>query len=341
MYALLLIALMGGVDATEALGAEVHRFNVSTESAATAIHEFGIQSRVQILTAGEGLRGRHLNTVSGEHSVDEGLRILLAGSGLTHRYVGNRAVALVADQDTREASGPSARASSGPELGLPGGELERTGLIELDQIVVVGTHIRGMAPVGAEVITIERQELDRLGVATAHEAIRTLPQSFAGGVSEDTLATSSTRESGGNIVESTAINLRGLGAASTLVLLNGHRLAPGGQDGIFTDVSNLPLTAIERVEVFPDGASALYGSDAVGGVVNIHLRRDYEGAETRARIGSVTAGGAREYQVGQTFGKSWGSGHGLLSLEYYRRDRLPSSERRQMDSDLRELPQPL
>ena len=85
----------------------------------------------------------------------------------------------------------------------------------------------------------------------------------------------------------TAINLRGLGADSTLSLVNGRRLAGSGSYGELGDVSALPSAAVERVDVLLDGASALYGSDAVAGVVNLIMRRRFDGAETRFRAAAA------------------------------------------------------
>jgi outer membrane cobalamin receptor len=96
------------------------------------------------------------------------------------------------------------------------------------------------------------------------------------------------------------VNLRGLGSDATLVLVNGHRLSPTGA-GNFVDISQIPVGAIDRIDVVTDGSSAIYGSDAVGGVVNIRLRNDFDGAETRLQYGSMADGGPDEYGVEQTF----------------------------------------
>src|SRR6185437_6090175 len=114
-----------------------------------------------------------------------------------------------------------------------------------------------------------------------------------------------------NKVDATGVNLRGLGNDATLVLINGHRVAPGNTEGNFVDLSMIPLYAVERVEVVTDGASAIYGSDAVGGVVNIILGRNLDGAETRVRYGSVTNGSTTEREVGQTVGHGWDTGSAL------------------------------
>ena len=107
-----------------------------------------------------------------------------------------------------------------------------------------------------------------------------LPQVFNLGVSENSRGQSG---GSGNITYGSAINLRGLGPFSTLTLIDGHRAVPQGTTGFGVDASIIPTSALDRVEVVADGASALYGSDAVAGVVNLILRRDFEGVEASIR----------------------------------------------------------
>src|SRR3546814_12862300 len=97
------------------------------------------------------------------------------------------------------------------------------------------------------------------------------------------------------------VNLRGLGALSTLVLVNGRRVAAAGQYGDFVDISSIPTNAISHIEILLDGASAVYGSDAVGGVVNIILKRRDTGAHTSVRVGTTSNGGGESLEVGQTW----------------------------------------
>ena len=116
---------------------------------------------------------------------------------------------------------------------------------------------------------------------------------------------------------SSSINLRGLGSDATLTLLNGHRLSYGGTRQAI-DVSAIPLGAVDRIEIVADGASALYGSDAVGGVANIILRPDMTGIETRARVGGSTDGGNFAQQYGITAGSRWGTGGFIAAYEFNR-----------------------
>ena len=122
-------------------------------------------------------------------------------------------------------------------------------------------------------------------------------------------------------------NLRGLGPAATLTLLNGSRLS---YDGMFqaTDVSVIPVAAIARVEVLLDGASAIYGSDAIGGVTNIILKRDYRGAEVSARFGAATRGGFDQRQYSALTGYSWDTGGFLVTGEISNNSPVRASQRR-------------
>jgi iron complex outermembrane receptor protein len=190
----------------------------------------------------------------------------------------------------------------------------------LEEFVVTGSHIRGGVAPASSIIIIDKEEIRRSGYASVRELINSLPQNYAGGMSENTNILP-TIDASRNIGATTTVDLRGLGAGSTLTLLNGHRLAPNGE-GYAVDVSSIPLSAINRVEILTDGASAVYGSDAVGGVVNIILDDTFDRAETQAQYGSVTSGHMTEARVSQTFGERWGSGKALGTFEYYRRDPL-------------------
>ena len=201
-------------------------------------------------------------------------------------------------------------------------------------VTVTGSTFRRDPPTGAHLISIGHEEILSTGFLTAAEVVRTLPQVFGGGPTEDTFEIG--REAQSNTANGVGINLRGLGAGATLPLINGRRMAPGGRDGLFTDVLNIPLIALDRIDVLADGASAVYGSDAVGGVINFVLRDTFEGAETRMDFGSVTSGPTQQYRVGQLFGNQWEHGGALLAFERYRRDSLPASERAQVRSDLRQ-----
>lgn len=169
----------------------------------------------------------------------------------------------------------------------------------LDKIVVTGSNIpRTSTETASPVQVITRQEIDRTGKNTVAEYLQTITADGAGSIPKSF--------GNGFAGGGAGVSLRGLGAGSTLVLLNGRRLAPFGlaDDGqkVFTDLSTIPLEAVERIDVLKDGASAIYGSDAIAGVVNVILRKDFTGVVVKGsygtsgdsdgnqRKGSITAG---------------------------------------------------
>ncbi len=197
-----------------------------------------------------------------------------------------------------------------------------------EAVTVVGSSIRGLdiAP-SSPVRIFEKAEIEQTGAATVHQFLQTLPQHFGGGANAGNVANSgSDRDVGVNDGRGTSINLRGLGTGTTLTLINGNRVTASNQFQ-YVDVSLIPMTAVERIEVLTDGASAIYGADAIGGVVNIVLRKDFAGYETRARYGSVTTGGLQEVQGSLTGGWAWNRGRALVSYEFLRQNNLLTSEK--------------
>jgi outer membrane receptor protein involved in Fe transport len=199
----------------------------------------------------------------------------------------------------------------------------------LEEITVTGTNIRGAELVGNAVQIIGPEEVIASGKATLSDFLRELPANFAGGVAtaDNVQGAQDASSAGSNLTGGQGVNLRGLGALSTLVLVNGRRVASAGQFGDFVDLSNVPLAAIERIEVLLDGASAVYGSDAVGGVVNVILKRRDDGFNSSVRVGTMTQGGGTQTQVSQTWGSSWERGGVLLGYEFNDQQRVRSSDR--------------
>ncbi|PHR90963.1 MAG: hypothetical protein COA69_12960 [Robiginitomaculum sp.] len=198
-----------------------------------------------------------------------------------------------------------------------------------DEIVVTGTNIRGTEIVGGSVLQIGQAELLESGRSTAADFLRELPSNFAGGVgmADEPQNGQDFGAATANLSGGQGVNLRGLGALSTLVLVNGRRQANSGQFGDFVDISVLPMAAIDRVEILQDGASAIYGSDAVGGVVNFILKRQMDTAVTSFRVGLATEGGGTEFIGSHVQGFNWDSGHAIVGAEYQHRDNVESTDR--------------
>jgi iron complex outermembrane receptor protein len=329
------------VASSAALAGDLDRvivFNIEAQTLGEALLQFGAQADVKISFAWDPKTAR-LGTqeLKGSYTARQALSKILRGTPLGFEEHGNTVEIVVARLATRQ---PKLEASPGtpaddPPASASGNAKQRksaTAGTTLEEVVVVGTHIRGLSgPTGEKPVVITRQQIETSGYATTPQIIESLPQNFGGGVGE-VQSPISTDTTAANFNRGTAVNLRGLGADSTLVLIDGHRVPGSGVNGAFTDISDIPASAIERIEVLPDGASAVYGSDAVGGVVNIVLRQKLNGAETTARVGTY-AGAATETTVSQVIGHIWSAGSVLADYQYYHRDSLPATARRFSSSD--------
>jgi iron complex outermembrane receptor protein len=193
----------------------------------------------------------------------------------------------------------------------------------VEEIVVTGTSIRGVASAGSPVVTLDRDQIKATGLATSSDLARALPQVINLGADESRLG--GAQDGAANTTRVSGINLRGIGNEATLLLINGRRLAPAGVIKSLYDPNVLPSSAIERMEVVVDGASAIYGSDAVAGVVNLITRKNYSGAETMLRYGA--ADGTNQKIANQTFGFTWEGGSVFFAYEHNERDNLAGHDR--------------
>lgn len=170
------------------------------------------------------------------------------------------------------------------------------------RIEITGSSIKRIAAEGAlpvEIIT--RKQLEASGIVTAEQLISTLN---INGNGSDNLASNADVTSGAQRGNNgaTSANLRGQGSDSTLVLLNGRRIATHGMKGSAVDLNSIPMAAVERVEILKDGASATYGTDAIGGVINFILRKNYNGIEAQAFTDLTQQGGADIHRVSMVGG---------------------------------------
>jgi iron complex outermembrane recepter protein len=195
----------------------------------------------------------------------------------------------------------------------------------LDEIVVTGTSIRGVAPVGSNLITVGRPQIDQTSAQTVQQILRTVPA----------ITGSGSTPQGGNAGNSFyAPTIHGIGSSSsnaTLVLVDGHRISPGSQQQQLTDPNMIPPIALERVEVLAEGASSTYGSDAVAGVVNFITRKDFDGFLATAQTG--WGADYRTSNAGALWGTKWDAGSVMLAFNYSDRSSLAYSARDYLDRD--------
>lgn len=333
-------------------GAEKVHFDIAEGHAEDSILLFVRQAGLQVVFPADVVAGTITAPVRGEFTPGAALRQMLKKTDLSFSFVNDRTVAIArnssphtqvrrlasdsavseADSGSSYASDSSVANATGGDSGLESqpGYRDRANRI-LEEIVVTGTHLRGVEPSSSPLTIYDRTFIERSGASSIGELMRKIPQNLAsldGGVANSGPAsTGGISQNGGNAFMGTGVNLRGLGPNSTLVLLNGQRLTSAGTVGGFTDIAGIPLSAIERIEVISDGASAIYGSDAVAGVVNIILRKEFAGAETALLYSDTADGGARKVHGSQLFGGSWSSGNVMLNYEHQHADALMSTQR--------------
>jgi iron complex outermembrane receptor protein len=192
------------------------------------------------------------------------------------------------------------------------------------EIVVTGTSIRGIPPTGSGLIGVSREDAKLVGAASTPELLATVPQL-------NSFNTAPRTSNGG--LGSFAPGLRGLPPAATLPLMNGHRLISGSTQQTNPDYPFLPELAIERVEIVADGASAIYGSDAVAGVVNFITRKRVSGVEANVRYGF--ADDYHAFNAGGIFGHEWSSGSFVAAYQYSENSNITGADRRYRSLDFR------
>lgn len=177
----------------------------------------------------------------------------------------------------------------------------------VDEVVVTGTSIRGVAPTGSTLVTVSRETINATSVATTADILRRTPALSGFNAAP---AVRADPQYATNLP-----SIHGLpGAGLVLVLVDGYRAPGAGINTTSFDPSAIPPAALQRVEIVPDGASSVYGSDAVTGVVNLVLRRDLDGVEAGARYGF--ADHYTRYDASLGAGKAWDSGNILLAYQY-------------------------
>lgn len=292
-------ALIAGSTPARAAAEARYDFNQPGQSLAAGIRAIALTSGRDIVAPANLIGSKSAPPVQGRLTVEQALEKVLADTGLQ----------VVAAGGTLVVAGGGSESGAAP----PGND-----------IVVTGTRIRG-ATVASEVIQLGRNDLLDAGKSTVADALRALPQNFGGGQNPG-IGFNVPEANGADVGGGASVNLRGLGSDATLTLLNGRRLSySAARQSV--DISSIPFNAIARIDVVPDGASALFGSDAVAGVVNVVLRRDLDGLEASVRLGGSTDGGNFNQQYSLTAGRTWSGGGILLAYEYGANARITSGER--------------
>jgi len=271
-----------------------------------ALNAFAQREHLQLVYVSKIADGVRTKGAPAGLSPEATLQKLLEGTGLGYRFLNAKTVTIYTPTEPRTSGSASTRE---PLANSGGAKNEPT---TLNTVTVTGTRIRG-GTTPSPVITIGAENIQEEGFSDLGEVIRSMPQNYSGGQNPGVLGanTGSSNVTNQNGTGGSGLNLRGLGPDATLTLLNGRRMSYSSFAQAI-DISAIPVEAVDRVEIVADGASAIYGSDAVAGVGNVILKRDFEGVTVGARFGGATEGGLMTREYTATAGTTWSSG-GLIA----------------------------
>lgn len=212
------------------------------------------------------------------------------------------------------ASAPVLAQTTAPAEAPPGAPVQA-----LQRVEITGSSIKRIDAEGAlPVQVLRREDIERSGAANVEQLLQKVSAATSGGTVQASMMAGATT---GGI---SSASLRGLSGTRTLILINGRRVASYGSiaDSVSVDVNAIPLAAIDRIEVLKDGASAVYGSDAVAGVINFVLRRDYRGAEASIEYGAATQSGGDVTRASVVFGRgdTQADGYNLTLVATYQKE---------------------
>ncbi|WP_147653988.1 TonB-dependent receptor [Vulcaniibacterium gelatinicum] len=324
----LLLTLACSVALAAQAQARSTTIDVPAGDLAAALNDLARQSGTQLVYRAEDLKGRRTAGVRGATSADQALEQLLRGSGLVARRdqaSGAVLVARVEPPARRRAPAPQAQEASA------GSAPAEEPVVEIDTVTVTGSRIpRAQIEGPAPITVVTAEQIQANGFTTVPDILRSLTQNS--GETQSQQSASGADFSPG----AQQVDLRGLGPNHTLVLVNGRRIAdfplPFKGRSNFTDISNIPVAMIERVEVLTGSASAIYGSDAISGVVNFILKKKADGTIVDMRLGTTTEGGGESFDASLVSGFERGRLGGVYSVDLVSQVPLWAYERDIQDS---------
>lgn len=294
--------------------ADAARFNISAGNAADSLSEFGVQSGLQLLFVKQAVQGYETRAVSGELEVREALSKLLEGTGLTFEFVNDRTVAIRGKDEPGAADTGASETES--VRGIP-------------EVFVTGARLLNMDVVRTRDDPQPYQILDNTVIERSNSV--NVEDFLKRSLSSNAVSLSNGQVNVNAQGNASRINLRNLGLGSTLILINGRRAIGPSYfgDTLQAEVNTIPLAAIERIEVLPSAASAIYGGAALAGVVNVVLKQNYEGGDVRVRYENVFDGDAPIRAIDMAYGTSFEDGrtHVLIAGHLSEGDALVNADR--------------
>jgi len=338
-------ALSLPVLASPADGSEPVKYNLEIEkqSLSTALQEFATQSGIQIIFFAKVTDGHEAPSLKGKFTATEAIARLLDHSDLTFQQINPRTIQVEPNAATNDLKKDVGSSFAGRETNFQLAQVDRqdahpdsttsqsqsaaenqtpeTSAVKkksptVAEVVVTGSRIPSQVGGAAQDVKIyDRKKIEQSGQQTVSDFLNTLPSVAVGSTELGITPT---------------VTLRGLPVGTTLVLINGRRVESSGSSyyakgADFFDLNSLPLAAVDRVEVVADGSSAVYGSDAIGGVVNIILKKDFDGVDASLQGGG--ASGTRDFGASLAWGKKWADGAVSIVASNQDRTALTTLER--------------
>jgi iron complex outermembrane recepter protein len=311
------------------------QFDVPTGPLDKALRVFAAQANLSVLAGSADLDGKVAPALKGEFTLSAALTRLLAGQALHFEQTDSRTVIIEAGAPLRTddvGSSTAAKATAESSVESPGNSAQSSAVASdkrpqksVEEVVVTGSHIKGFAAI-FPVETYTGKQLTDQGYTDLAQFFAQFPANFAGISQASNPIVGNARGAGTNQTFGTGVDLGGLGPGTTLVLWNGHRL-PSGVTGQSVDISAIPLAAIDHIDIVRDGASATYGSDALGGVVNIVTVSDFVGLATTVRADDISKGKGANPGGNVMAGNSWPGGGALLMIDNQQDYPLSAAER--------------
>ncbi|MDR3419180.1 MAG: TonB-dependent receptor [Nevskia sp.] len=212
-------------------------------------------------------------------------------------------------------------AASAACIASPVVQAQDTGSTKLQGVEVTGSRIRSVdAETSNPVFVLDRKAIQATGATTLGDLLQSIPAAAG------TITNPQVNNGGGN--GGASVNLRGLGAERTLVLLDGRRIiGTTFSDISYVDLDSIPINMVDRIEVLKEGASAVYGSDAIGGVVNIITRKNFKGGEIEGTWGETVRGDGMHDNVNVTYGVNGPKGRAVFGMDFDRNDAINAGRR--------------